>query len=358
MFNHNRLILARKRRRLSAKALAELAGVTPVTVSRIEKSVNPPDESTVGKLAKALGYPLDFFYQDELEPIQTEAVSFRSLTKMTAKERDAALTAGTLGLQLIDWVEERFSLPDANLLDLSYETSPEVAAMSLRQHWGLGLKPISNIVHLLESQGVRFLSLSESTASVDAFSFWRNSTPYIFLNNFKTAEHSIFDAAHELGHLVLHKHGGTGGSREAEREANAFASSFLMPRDDVVSRMPGFISTDVVIKAKSRWRVSAMAMAYRLHSVSILSDWQYKSICIELGRRGYRSGEPIGIEREKSAIWLKVLSQLWSEKITKAEIADQLSWPLDEIEGLIVGLTGHSAGPQKKEKRNAKLEVV
>lgn len=358
MFNQNRLILARKRRRLSAKALAELAGVTPVTLSRIEKSVNPPDESTVAKLAKALGYPLAFFYQDELEHIQTEAVSFRSLSKMTAKERDAALTAGTLGLQLIDWVEERFSLPDANLLDLSYETGPEVAAMSLRQHWGLGLKPIANIVHLLESQGVRFLSLSESTATVDAFSFWRNATPYIFLNNYKTAEHSIFDAAHELGHLILHKHGGTGGSREAEREANAFASAFLMPRDDVLSRMPRFISTDVVIKVKSRWRVSAMAMAYRLNAIGMLSDWQYKNICIELGRRGYRSGEPFGIEREKSAIWLKVLSQLWSEKITKAEIAKQLAWPLDEIEGLIMGLTGNADTHSKQASRHAKLEVV
>ncbi|MCE8021085.1 ImmA/IrrE family metallo-endopeptidase [Halomonas sp. MCCC 1A11036] len=351
MFNHSRLILARKRRRLSAKALAEMAGTTAVTITRIEKAYNQPDDSTVERLAETLNYPSSFFYKDDTDILQADSVSFRSLSKMTAKERDAALSAGALGLQLINWVEERFSLPTPNLLDLSYETNPEVAAQALRQHWGLGVKPIGNLIHLLESQGVRFLSLTENTASVDAFSFWRQGTPLIFLNNFKTAEHSIFDTAHELGHLVLHVHGGASGSREAEKEANQFASAFLMPREDVCSRVPRFINTDMVIKLKGRWRVSAMAMAYRLHTLGILTDWQYKSICIELGRRGYRSGEPVGTSREESAIWRKVLEKLWLEKITKNEIATQLSLPLDEVNNLLLGLTGNTDEPKIIENR-------
>ena len=90
-----------------------------------------------------------------------------------------------------------------------------------------------------------------------------------------------------------------------------------------------------------------MAMAYRLHALGMLSDWQYKSICIELGRRGYRSGEPDGIEREESAVWHKVLLRLWAERTTKVEIAEALSWPLDEVEGLVWGLTGLSQRPEK-----------
>ena len=357
MFNHNRLILARKRRRLTGKALAEKAGTTPVTISRLEQAINTPDESTVLKLAEALRYPAEFFYQDDPEVLEPSDASFRSLTRMTAKERDAALFAGSLGLQLFGWVEERFALPEPNLLDLSYETCPEIAAQSLRQHWGVGVKPISSMVHLLEAQGVRFLSLSENTASVDAFSFWQNGTPYIFLNNFKSAEHSVFDTAHELGHLVLHVHGGARGSREAEREANMFASAFLMPKDDVCSRIPAFIKTDTIIQAKKRWRVSAMAMAYRLHALGMLSDWQYKSICMELGRRGYRSSEPDGITREESAVWRKVLSQLWVERTTKAEIANELACPLDEIEGLLWGLAGSSQQLGRR-IRKAKLHAV
>lgn len=42
---------------------------------------------------------------------------------------------------------------------------------------------------------------------IDAFSLWRDDRPYIFLNTSKSAERSRFDAAHELGHLVLHRQG-------------------------------------------------------------------------------------------------------------------------------------------------------
>jgi Zn-dependent peptidase ImmA (M78 family) len=350
MFNGKRLSLARKRRGLNGKGLAERAGLSPITISRMENGENPDDE-TIARLADALKYPEGFFFGDDPEEVDTGAVSFRSLTKMSAKERDAAIAAGSLGLQLSDWLEEEFTLPTPNVADLSYETDMEVAARLMRQYWGLGEKPISNMLGLLEVHGVRVFSLSENTASVDAFSFWRDGKPYIFLNTFKSAEHSIFDAAHELCHLVVHRQATPQRSPVAEREANAFASAFLMPTADVRSRMTRFITVDEIIKAKKRWRVSAMAMAYRLHTLGLLSDWRYKSVCIELGRRGYRSEEPDGIEREQSAIWKKVLTQLWAERLTKSDIAKKLNVPADEIENLIWGLTGVVARPDPIEAR-------
>lgn len=357
MFNYKRLSLARKRRRLTGKGLAELAGVSPITISRLENGENDPDDDTVARLARALSYPVAFFYDDDPEEIDTRAVSFRSLTKMSAKERDAAVAAGALGLQLSDWIEREFSLPEPNLIDLSYETDPESAARSLRQFWGLGEKPIGNLIGLLEVNGVRVFSLAEDTASVDAFSFWRNNKPFMFLNTLKTAEHNLHDAAHELGHLVMHRHGGTQPgttpSRSTEREANSFASAFLMPANDVRARMQRFISVDAIVDAKRRWRVSAMSMAYRLHTLRLISDWQYKAACIELGRRGFRSGEPVGIERETSRVWQKILTQLWSERKTKADIADALHIPMSELEGLVWGLAGMPVRPNKVEARGA-----
>ena len=317
MFNCGRLVLARKRRKLTAKRLAEYARVSAVTITRLEKGTNQPDDSTVRRLADALNYPFEFFFRDDPEPVNIDTVSFRSMTKMTARERDAAITAGSLGIELNNWIEERFSLPIVKLLDLSYETDTEAAARSLRQHWALGERPIRSIVRLLEAHGVRVFALSEDTATVDAFSFWKNDKPFVFLNYFKTAERSIYDAAHELGHLVLHKHAGPIPSRPAEREADSFASAFLMPRNDIRSRIPSQISIDVLLQLKLRWRVSAMALAYRLHTLEMLTDWQYKSICIELGKRGFRSGEPGGIEREKSVIWRKIFSSFGSRKQRK-----------------------------------------
>jgi Zn-dependent peptidase ImmA (M78 family)/DNA-binding XRE family transcriptional regulator len=357
MFNKKRLSLARKRRRLTGKGLAETAAVSPITISRLENGENDPDDETVARLARALSYPVDFFYDDDPEEVDTSAVSFRSLTKMSSKERDAAIAAGSLGLQLSDWIEREFSLPEPNLIDLSYETDPESAARSLRQFWGLGEKPIGNLIGLLEVNGIRVFSLAEDTASVDAFSFWRNEKPFMFLNNFKTAEHNLHDAAHELGHLVMHRHGGTQPgttpARATEREANSFASAFLMPANDVRARMQRFITVDTIIESKRRWRVSAMSLAYRLHTLRLISDWQYKSACIELGRRGFRSGEPGGIDRETSRVWQKVLIQLWAERKTKSDIAEALHIPLSELEGLLWGLAGMPVRPDRIEARGA-----
>jgi Zn-dependent peptidase ImmA (M78 family)/DNA-binding XRE family transcriptional regulator len=355
MFSYKRLCLARQRRRFTAKALAETAGISAVTISRLENGENVPDEETVAKLAKALRYPTEFFFKDDPEILNVEAVSFRSLSKMSARERDAAIQAGVLGLEVADWIEEKFNLPKPDLIDLSYETDPEAAARSLRQYWGMGEKPIGNMIRLLEAKGIRVFSLSENTETVDAFSFWRNDKPFIFLNNFKTPEHSITDAGHELGHLIMHRHGGTQPkseqSRPCEREANQFASAFLMPLNDIKAQIRRPVTVTTILNAKKRWRVSAMALAYRLHAIGHLSEWQYKSICIELTRRGFRKGEPGGIEREVSAVWQKVLTQLWAERTTKDEIAASLNVPLDELEGLIWGLTGITAKPSLQEAR-------
>ncbi|WP_050385477.1 helix-turn-helix domain-containing protein [Bradyrhizobium pachyrhizi] len=344
-FNPRRLTLARKRRRLTAKSLAEQAGLAVDTISRLENGSNEPDDATIDKLLLVLNFPRSFFFDHDPQEIDTGAVSFRSFSKMSAKERDAAISAGSLGLQLSAWVEERFALPQPKLLDLSYETDPEMAAHSIRQAWSIGERPVGNLMGLLETKGLRIFSLSENTATVNAFSFWRDEKPFIFLNNFKTAESSIFDAAHELGHLVMHKHGDPKETRSAEREANRFASTFLMPAKDVRATVPRRITIDTVLEVKKRWRVSAMAMAHRLSSLKLLSDWQYKSVCIELAKRGYRSGEPGGIERETSVIWRKVLTQLWSEKTTKNDIAADLHLPLDELEGLIWNLAGVQSAP-------------
>ena len=90
MFNSNRLILARKRRKLSAKVLADRANLTTVTVSRLEQAKNSPDPETVDSLAKALNFPKEFFFGDDIDELNKTEVSFRSLAAMTAKEREAA----------------------------------------------------------------------------------------------------------------------------------------------------------------------------------------------------------------------------------------------------------------------------
>src|SRR3546814_12753739 len=81
---------------------------------------------------------------------------------MSARERDAALAAGSLAYEVIDWVSERFTLPKADILDLGHERDPASAARMLRQYWSIGEKPVGNMIKLLESKGVHVFSTARS----------------------------------------------------------------------------------------------------------------------------------------------------------------------------------------------------
>ena len=338
MFNSSRLEFARKRRGLTKKILASKIGVTPRSISMFENNEIPPCDETIKKIALALSFPENFFkIIDDIESPLQETVSFRSLSRMSAAKRDAALTAGGIAFMFNNWVEKKFSLPETDLIEVEKGEDPEAAAMMLRQYWGLGTLSIRNVIHLLEAKGIKVFSLAENTKEVDAYSLWRDNTPFIFLNTLKSAERSKFDAAHELGHLILHKHGAPVG-QEAEREADQFASAFLMPSSSILGVNHGHLSLFTLIKLKARWGVSLAALTYRMHKLGIISDWRYRSFCIEMSRLGYNKNEPDGIKRERSKIWQMIFGELRKDGITKNKIADDLNINVSEIESLVFGL--------------------
>ena len=236
---------------------------------------------------------------------------------------------------LSDWLDLEFDLPVACVPDMREDT-PQSAAAGLRDFWGLGNRPIKNMVHLLELKGVRVYSLGEDGKEVDAFSVWRGERPYVFLNSQKSAERSRFDAAHELGHLVLHKHAAPNGL-EAEKQANEFAAAFLMPEAPLraVGRISGLPR---VVELKGTWAVSVAAMTYRVHELGLVSKWTYQQLFMEISQRGWRTTEPVPIRREQSQVWKKVLDDLRQNGTGVDRLSDTLSVPESEIVKLLFGL--------------------
>jgi Zn-dependent peptidase ImmA (M78 family)/transcriptional regulator with XRE-family HTH domain len=336
-FNPLRLLLARQRRGWTKKTLADSTGLSSRTISLYENGdLEPPSES-LKSIADALAFPMGFFLGEDVEPPTGDNASFRSFSRMTASQRDAALAAGGIAYMLSDWVDRRFQLPAVAVPDCS-GMDPETAAEAVRAEWALGSQPIKNMVHLLELKGVRVFSLAEETSQVNAFSCWRRgTTPFVFLNTQKSAEASRFDAAHELGHLVLHRHGSNKG-KEVESEANAFASAFLMPRQSILANAWGCRTTADIIKAKKSWSVSAMAFAFRLHRTGILTEWLYRSICIELSTMGARTCEPNPGPRESSQVLQKVLGLAREQGTSLHAIASELTLGVDDLTPILFGM--------------------
>lgn len=337
IFNPSRLTWARRRRGLTKTKLAVSVGVDLRSISAYETGEFAPEADKLGRIARVLRFPEAFFFGDDLEEPAFDTASFRSLSKMSARQRDTALGSGAIALLLNEWIEARFDLPEPEIPDLGRDASPEGAAEAVRRAWGLGELPIKNMVHLLEAKGVRIYSLAIDAVEVDAFSLWRADRPFVFLNTLKSAEHGRFDAAHELGHLVLHRHAAPIG-QEAEQDANAFASALLMPAASVRAHAPRFATIDQLIRLKKIWGVSLAAITYRLHKLGLLSDWHYRKLYIEISSRGYRKAEPDGGRREVSQVLQKVFAALREDGVTKHEIAAALNVYVEDINELVFGL--------------------
>ena len=351
-FNPNRLKFARERRGYTIKALAKSIGISSKRLSDFENGrAIPSKEDFFISLSNTLKFPGTFFFMDDIQSLDNTIVSFRSLARMSARTRNSALCAGRIALEFNAWVEKKLDLPEVDLPDLK-SIQPEVAASTLRAHWLLGERSIKNLTQFLETKGIRIFSLHETTEDMDAFSFWNEGRAFIFLNTIKTVERSRFDAAHELGHLVLHNHSLPKG-KDAEKEANAFASAFLMPEGSVIARVPPYISLDIVIELKSCWLVSASALIRRLKDLNLISEWNYRSLNVELSSLGYRKKEPHPImHREQSALIPKIFQFLRDDGIKKKDIANELGIYNAELDALFsnLTLTGIDGGNGKKPK--------
>ncbi|PWQ94586.1 helix-turn-helix domain-containing protein [Leucothrix arctica] len=338
MFNSERLKIARERRGMTKKALADAAGISSRTLSTFENAGygTPPESETLSKISQALSYPVNFFFSDSVYEIDQTGISFRAMSKLSAAKKNAAVSAIPIALEINKWIENRFNLPEPNLEDYSADSyaDPESSARDLRERWGLGELSISNMVHLLELHGIRVFSLAENCLEVDAYSFWRDEVPFVFLNTMKTPERSRFDAAHELGHLVLHKHSSNHG-RQAEEQADKFASAFLMPRSAVIAAVPNSPTLSELIELKKRWKVSLSALVRRCFDLGLASEWHYRQLSIELSGKGYRKSEPNGLrDRETSLVIKKVLEKIKSKSLSRSSLLKELNLPSDEVSAL------------------------
>ncbi|QCO20267.1 ImmA/IrrE family metallo-endopeptidase [Acinetobacter cumulans] len=361
MFNMGRFDLARQRRGLTKRELAHRLEVTDRTVSNWYNN-QQVDEKNLEKAAEILDFPINFFYGREVEKIQAESVSFRALTKMTARKRDMAISQTILAELISDWIDQNFDLPLPNVPDLhelrsDFSTAtigsldetdendvryyleysyPEACADTVRKAWGLGEQPIPNLIALLESKGIRVFSLTDEAQDVDACCRWTSGRPFIFLNTSRTAERCRFDLAHELGHLVMHKHGIIEGVH-VEQEANAFASAFLMPRRSLLADPLRIPSLKSILSKKVIWQVSAAALTYRYNKLGIITDWNATSIYKQLAQRG-RNNEPNPLPHESSLLLDKVFQALAQENFDFSKMTNDLCLNLVEVNNLTFNL--------------------
>jgi Zn-dependent peptidase ImmA (M78 family) len=314
-FVGERLREAREARGITAVALAELLGVTPMAISQFENNKTSPRPELMKQLAEKLNLPEQFFKRTFAQGNDSDAVFWRSFSSATKTTRVRCRRKLQWFKEIVHYLEDFFDFPDVNLPILEYSDEEaanlphemiEEIAGQCRQLWGLNDGPIDDVLLQMENNGIIVARTRLDAATLDAFSQW-DYLPYVVLGSDKEAAvRSRYDAAHELGHLILHRKvaaksvASTDMHGSIERAAFRFAAAFLLPAKAFVNDLWA-PTLDAFRSLKDHWKVSIGVMIHRCTDLELISESQARSLWINYNRRGWRREEPLDRELQIEA---------------------------------------------------------
>jgi Zn-dependent peptidase ImmA (M78 family)/transcriptional regulator with XRE-family HTH domain len=332
----SRLKLARELRGLTRAQLAVALDKSAAAVGQYEAAKIQPQRRAWRTLATALSLQPAFFRLPT--PGVANQFFFRPdrTVPQTAYRRSAAIATllGELHAQLSPPVAEpqsargtRAARPDIPRLRLSIGNAAEfeLVAEGIRAAWGLGNNPIENLTTVMEERRIVVAPVNDNPAPTGSYSTWIGTTPWIFTAaSAGLPSQARFDAAHELGHLILHTSQDID-SPKAEREAESFALAFLMPRRGFELMSPRI--TDIALAFLKRvWGVPMAALVRRAYDLEIITEASFRRAHARLNRDSYRRTEPF----EPPAEIPKALASLVasaSEAGTLDAALNAVAWP-------------------------------
>lgn len=351
-FSGQRLREAREARGLPAISLSELANVSAQAIYQYESGARSPSPEVLQKLAIAANLPPAFF----LLPGRSDSAAplfYRSMSTATKAARSRARHRLRWLRDIVDYLSEFVALPDVNFPDLDLPSNPillsddeiEQAAEDARRYWRMWDGPIANMILLLENQGAVVARDRLGADTLDGLSQFapEDERPYIVIGTDKgTPARWRFDAAHELGHILLHANVRPESRdrpemhKKIEGQAHRFARAFLLPLASFGDDLFG-VSLDAFRALKPRWNVSIATMIFRARDAGLLSEDTERKLRIGMSRHKWRISEPYDetTQVEEPRLLRRSFELILSERAqTPADITAQLGLPPSDIETL------------------------
>ncbi|MFC9955734.1 ImmA/IrrE family metallo-endopeptidase [Streptomyces prasinus] len=121
-----------------------------------------------------------------------------------------------------------------------------------------------------------------------------------------------FTLAHELGHLVLHTFRPR--AKDAEAEANRFASALLMPRERAQEDLSPRMTLTEYARMKATWGISIQALIMRASAVGRIDETRKRSLYVQLSQRNWRKQEPVEVGQETPLLLWTLLERRFGPK--------------------------------------------
>lgn len=310
-FVGERLKEAREARGLNATQLADLLQVSRQSISKYENGLQSPSPEVMEDICRILRLPLEFFlYKRKRKLDKTSPVFYRSLSAATKTERLRAESRYIWLQDIFSYLWQFIEFPSVNLPQFDLPSDPsqistamiEEIAVKTRRHWHLGDGPISNLVWLLENNGIIVGSYSLEATTLDAFSQLCYDRPHIIIGTDKNSSvRSRFNAAHELGHLILHRNlSNTHLNKKEyfsliEKQAHYFAGAFNFT-ESAFSEEVSTCTLECFRLLKRKWKVSIGAMLQRAKDLGFIDPQEAQLLHRSYTRKGWRQQEPFDDE--------------------------------------------------------------
>jgi Zn-dependent peptidase ImmA (M78 family) len=304
-FNGQRLREARRYNKKTIGEIAEMLNVTKQMVSKYENGKASPNMEAVLGLVRELGFPRDFYYSKSKFTLTSQGTFFRSFLTSTQKDKNPAEYLKRYSAIIRNYLDEYLDFPSLEWNLTGKDFSPEMYANYVREEWGLGDNPIISMMELLENHGFVVARVNMNSQKVDALGGSvkiDDQRYYVILleGDHYSFYRQQFSLAHELGHWLLHngvynpQEVDKGLYKEMEKQANEFASAFLMPKKAFKRSIT--VNPDQIeyyLNLKRIWNVSIGSMLIRARDVGVLSPDEYTSLQRKLSYRGWRKEEPL-----------------------------------------------------------------
>lgn len=348
-FDGDRLRQARQLALRTKQDVATAIGVSPAAVGQYEANAIAPRLELIAVLATTLDVLPEFFAAGRPQSkLESGDAFFRSLRATTAKQRAKATSFTEQVWELLNTIERHVRLPAIDLPDfedsgLPQPSDPIAMARLIRQHWKLGSKPVSHLVRSLESKGIVALLVpiaENEVARIDAFSTLAFSRPMMVLSLDKADDvfRHRFTAAHELGHILLHRDH-TAGDSALERQADRFAAEFLMPANVIRDELPERFDMRALALLSERWGVSIKALVYRSKELGLISDSSARRAYIRLEQLSSTPAVALRPVRqypgEIPALLSKAVELASTRDVTIVSLARELAWKPSRVRLLL-----------------------
>ncbi|EGL18109.1 MULTISPECIES: XRE family transcriptional regulator [unclassified Paenibacillus] len=369
VFNGDRLKAARVYRGKTIAELADEVSVSKQSISQYENGKVNPSLETLLKLISALGFPREYFYEQDNENIKVGTTYFRALLSTNKKDRLSQEEKTKVLAKIYHTLNQFVQFPKINIPPKREGlTDIELIAQYTRDYWNLGTDPIPSMVYVLEKNGFIVTSFGTDNTHIDAFSQRQEvaGAEYFFIvlgSDKSSATRRQFDAAHELGHIMLHDWNNDlelvsrEEFRQIENEAHQFAASFLLPKEAFLKDLILPNNLDFYIELKKKWRVSISAMIVRAYQLKVLNYNQYQYLMRQISKKGWRTKEPLDnvIQVSKPTVLRKAIEVLQGNRVLTGDqfmkqlSKNNISLNKDEVEVLL----GLDRGTLNDSKQNS-----